>query len=105
MPELRGFSLFIPWLQGVFGLRPVRANCVVSHAFPALGDFAITGAKARIPWAIAGLGDWRPSGMGLPKARLAARSLTSNFQSPEFAPRLAEPLGIELLRGSANEAT
>jgi hypothetical protein len=34
--------------------RPVLNDCVVSHAFPEFGDFAMTGAQARIPWAFAG---------------------------------------------------
>jgi hypothetical protein len=28
-------------------------DCVVSHAFPEIGDFAMTGAEARIPQAFA----------------------------------------------------
>src|SRR5271165_2875488 len=31
--------------------RPVRQDCVVSQAFPAIRDFAMTGVDARIPWA------------------------------------------------------
>ena len=33
--------------------RPVSQDCVVSHAFPEFGDFAMTGAEAHIPRAFA----------------------------------------------------
>ena len=75
--------MYFPCYQGICAPRPVRRDCVVSHAFPEFGDFAMTGAKARIPWAFAGaeIGDRRN---GSVTAVLRARSPMPIFQSPEL---------------------
>jgi hypothetical protein len=52
-PENEKFPVLFPVSREFDLPRPVRANCVVSHAFPEIGDFAMTGAEARIPRAFA----------------------------------------------------
>jgi hypothetical protein len=60
--------------------RPVLNDCVVSHAVPEFGDFAMTGAEARIPRAFAGaeIGDRLEWGLLKPDWR---SSLLSNLRN------------------------